>query len=645
MASLPWDITVNILCRLPVKDLLRYRSVSKPWRSLIDGPDFIKMHLNNSMEMSSNLGIVIRDCDLHWVDLGTLDSAVKLRHPIGKQGDGTEVLGSCHGLLVLLNIDDDVALWNPSTRRYRKLPVSDIEFPPGNFPIVQFIVYGFGYDPISDDYKLVRMVQFFGDDGEDSFDSEVKIYSAKSNTWKRISDFPHYLRYKRGFGKLANNALHWVVSRKPLSDVSKLVFALDLVTEEYWQVPLPDFRDENLHINVEALGGSLCLLCNYVSDDPDADWGSASDHVDMWIMREYGVKESWTKFCTVVPSYVIGSFSYVFPIAYLKNGNQVLMNKNGEKFIVYDLESEKAKSVSKRWLSLIDGPDFIKMHLNNSIETSSNLGVVISNLMLYWVDLDLLDSAVKLNHHPLRGDSDESEVVGSCHELLALWNSDCDAAIWNPSTRSYDYKLVRIVLFFGDEGEDSFESEVKIYSAKSNAWKRISDLPYYLRFSCVHGAYTNNALHWVVSRKPMSDPSNFVLALDLMTEEYREVLLPDCKDAVDFMNVEVLGGSLSLLCNYGVDNPELDWQAASDHFDLWVMKEYGSGSQVLMNKNALLDLMMMVDLLVGSEEIKIASRDDFPLSRIQTGVIGKLKKVYITLEVDSGKGLARTYPK
>lgn len=83
-------------------------------------------------------------------------------------------------------------------------------------------------------------------------------------------------------------------------------------------MPLPDFRDENLHINVEALGGSLCLLCNYVSDNPDADWGSASDHVDMWIRRDYGVKESWAKFCTVVPSYVIGFFQLCIPYCLLE---------------------------------------------------------------------------------------------------------------------------------------------------------------------------------------------------------------------------------------------------------------------------------------------------------------------------------------
>ena len=123
-------------------------------------------------------------------------------------------------------------------------------------------------------------------------------------------------------------------------------------------MPLPDFWDENLHINVEASGGSLCLLYNYVSDNSDADWESASDLVGMWIMKEHGMKESWTKFCTVVPSYVIGSFSYVFPIAYLTSGNQLLMNKNGEKFIVYDLESKKAKNVK-----ISGAPDNIETEL------------------------------------------------------------------------------------------------------------------------------------------------------------------------------------------------------------------------------------------------------------------------------------------
>ncbi|GMN36496.1 hypothetical protein TIFTF001_006070 [Ficus carica] len=50
MANFPPEIITDIICRLPVKDLLRYRCVSKSWRSMIDGPDFIKLHSKQSME-------------------------------------------------------------------------------------------------------------------------------------------------------------------------------------------------------------------------------------------------------------------------------------------------------------------------------------------------------------------------------------------------------------------------------------------------------------------------------------------------------------------------------------------------------------------------------------------------------------------
>ncbi|KAK3019943.1 hypothetical protein RJ639_004926 [Escallonia herrerae] len=49
------ELITDILSRLPVKSLLRFRSVSKPWCALIDGPDFIKMHLKQTIINSTNL--------------------------------------------------------------------------------------------------------------------------------------------------------------------------------------------------------------------------------------------------------------------------------------------------------------------------------------------------------------------------------------------------------------------------------------------------------------------------------------------------------------------------------------------------------------------------------------------------------------
>lgn len=59
MAILPPDIMMDILSRLPGKSLLRFKCVSKPFCSLIDSPELIKLHLNRSMETKSNLSLIL----------------------------------------------------------------------------------------------------------------------------------------------------------------------------------------------------------------------------------------------------------------------------------------------------------------------------------------------------------------------------------------------------------------------------------------------------------------------------------------------------------------------------------------------------------------------------------------------------------
>ncbi|XP_059627471.1 F-box protein CPR1-like [Cornus florida] len=164
MSDLPMEMLANILSRLPVKPLLQYRCVSKPWLALIDSSYFINLHLNRSIETNANHSLIFIDGDLYSTDFDSLNRAVKLDHPKSHRYR-TGVVGACNGLLCLIQrfrtisySTDEIVLWNFSTRKQHKLPFASIELRYELSNWSSFIVYGFGfgYDSVHDDYKLVQ---------------------------------------------------------------------------------------------------------------------------------------------------------------------------------------------------------------------------------------------------------------------------------------------------------------------------------------------------------------------------------------------------------------------------------------------------------------------------------------------------------
>lgn len=335
--SLPLEIIVNVLSRLTVKDLLRLRSVCRAWRSLIDSPNFIKLHLSHSMETATNLGLVLKADELYWVDAATFSSPLRLHHPIDDGGGGVEVLGCCNGVLALLNSSGVVALWNPSTRRYRKLPISHPEHFPFPVGVFEFSTTGFGYDSVNDDYKFLRMLPGRKDDIL-SLCPDVKLYSVKAKTWKTVNGFPSYYGYQAGIGIFVNGALHWLVCQEPNSYC--FIVGFDLVTEEHREVLLPFYQDGRFYIKLVELGGCLSLVKNYRPEHKN------SERAEIWVMKEYGVQESWTKLFSVVPSDVSAAFDYALPVLHLKSSDQVVMNLGGEKFAFYDMERKRIENVT-----------------------------------------------------------------------------------------------------------------------------------------------------------------------------------------------------------------------------------------------------------------------------------------------------------
>lgn len=181
---------------------------------------------------------------------------------------------SSNGLICLVSKDNQLGLFNPSTRLFKLVPKLD-------YPFQINSCYGFGYDNAADDYKIVRVLV-----------KEFMVYSLRTDSWK-IMKRRGKLKLSRdhnGDCVLVNNRLHWKLET---DDDILCILSFDLHDEEWSEVPMPNLSHASINVSLSSslglgvLDGSLCVLSSGFSND--------EDYTDVWMMREYGVEESWTK--------------------------------------------------------------------------------------------------------------------------------------------------------------------------------------------------------------------------------------------------------------------------------------------------------------------------------------------------------------
>ncbi|KDP42191.1 hypothetical protein JCGZ_02921 [Jatropha curcas] len=180
MSLLP-EIIFDILLRLPVKPLLRFRCLSKVMFCTIDDSDFIKAHLNRSIETNTHKKLILVSRRQTFPVLCTLDfddgmkERVKLDDPLNHSHRwwAYRVLGCCNGLILLyVDIIKKLILWNPFTKRHKILKAH------ANESLRRYDGFGLGYDAASNDYRIV-VVPY-------KMPKEVWIYSLRCNSWKKV---------------------------------------------------------------------------------------------------------------------------------------------------------------------------------------------------------------------------------------------------------------------------------------------------------------------------------------------------------------------------------------------------------------------------------------------------------------------------
>ncbi|KAL8093162.1 F-box protein CPR1-like [Apium graveolens] len=316
--ALPCDLIFDqILCRVPVKYLLRCRCVSKEWCSIIDSAAFINKHAKTIIESNAGSGIIITGSETLFLTdtesfYGDEDVVVtEIKDPLKTVFPGADFVGVANSLLCFCkNNWNDFLLYNPSTRKHRKVP-SMGEFVLW-FDMVNVSQCGFGYDHVNDDYKIVKVVDFCG--------LVVMVYSLRSNCWTQIHKVPDNIEIypKSRKGMFASGALHWLAAKKmPAS--SFIILGFDLGFERFNEIPSPVARNGNFYI---ADGGSLCIVEQ-----------CTNSRTDVWLINNYGAENPWYKAFSVEQPGPLGSFRAFSPVVFSRSGKDVLLEVDSSKLV------------------------------------------------------------------------------------------------------------------------------------------------------------------------------------------------------------------------------------------------------------------------------------------------------------------------
>ncbi|KAL5848532.1 hypothetical protein ACOSQ4_006545 [Xanthoceras sorbifolium] len=341
MPNLPEEIVADILSRLPVNGLMRFKCVCKPWLSLISNPQFAKTQLKQSRTASHNTTtnlkrlLFLASCPLQSIDYEAFGNSgdgghVSQEHayPTRKAPEwDVQIVGSCDGLICLVFDYCNMVLWNPSTRVSKELPAPDdlVDHDQGTF------FCGFGCDISIDDYKVIKGVFSTASDGLK--ETKVQVLTLKNNSWRQIQYGYQSGVSIYGMGTLSNNSLHWLGSKESENGFNNnyCIISFDLSEERFEEVGIPDHIDKDYFANLGSMGDSLVIFCN-----------PGGSHFESWVMKDYGVKSSWTRLFRV-SSDTFPGYKYGPTLICFTTQGKAVVDIDESELILYNPEEETFK--------------------------------------------------------------------------------------------------------------------------------------------------------------------------------------------------------------------------------------------------------------------------------------------------------------
>nr|GMD84519.1 F-box/kelch-repeat protein At3g23880-like [Ipomoea batatas]GME19701.1 F-box/kelch-repeat protein At3g23880-like [Ipomoea batatas] len=290
----------EILLRLPVKVLLRFLSVSKSCYAFLKGHAFTKTYSLSNLHRADLCALILdcryrfpMDCFLFNLSVLRLDAKCSISElseiplPMSKP----RFVCSSNALVCLASdCGSNVCLWNPSTRNCRSIAVPDSS-------ALSSTCMKLGYIHEINEHMLLKVPIGRGHGAEEG-PKLVWVYTFSLNYWrcKETTIPPFEWRLMESSVTLTlNGVMHWFKNYD-----RDTIISFDLMNDVFNSIAVPVshcFPDGDFFISRDlvVLEGSLSVIAHPEYSD------YAPGGYEIWVMKEYGIEESWTKKYSIPP--------------------------------------------------------------------------------------------------------------------------------------------------------------------------------------------------------------------------------------------------------------------------------------------------------------------------------------------------------
>ncbi|XP_074271030.1 F-box protein CPR1-like [Silene latifolia] len=316
-------IVVEILTRLPVKTLIRLKSVCKSLNSLISSRDFTRLYLShqsltssaadNRLILAGNGRINCYQLDPHATTSTTTFVYDETSASI------SSIIGTSNGLLCIRLTRgnfSEYCILNPTTRINRCIPALHEKH-----GVVHN--YGFGFDHENLDYIIVVVFDYRNNCAVKT--RITSVYSLNKNSWRVVNEIAvatDSMQAFRRYGVLIdNNLLHWMFLIPALHkhrigcfDICKKKWTDGVLLPRFYYDPT--WRKKSYLVDFGLVDD--CLFSTFKDE--------IENRYHVWVMKEYGVQDSWVMLLSIPISNCIDG-EVINPVACCQSSDMVLLRQ------------------------------------------------------------------------------------------------------------------------------------------------------------------------------------------------------------------------------------------------------------------------------------------------------------------------------